>query len=253
MSLPNLLLYLVLAAPGGPTCLDALLPSIGAQDWAEVVRLGAIERERTRCAAEAELITYNVAVAWERLGEAGEEGASCRSHALYLFVASRTKDADIERASRESATRLKPTCSAQPARAQPAAVGRRSAPVLEDPPTRVDETAESGRGSTRTVLFVAAGISALAAGGLYVGAVAAQEQKDVFAEQYLDAVDGAQRAEHAANFDAASESTDLLGYSAIGLGVVAAGLGLAALLLDEEPGDLRVRIAPGQIGLAGRF
>lgn len=230
VSLPALLV--ALAAPSGPACLDAMLPALRERAWGMVIDVGQAQVERPQCQGERPLIIFNLATAYEQIERGRDAADRCAAHGLYRRVATESGDDEIRKAAIQGMRRLGDAC-------------RPVAPVPGHP-------VESGGWTASEALWIGAAASAALAGGLYVGAVVHQSDKDDARARFDEAEDEAARDAARSDFDAASAATDALGYSAIGVGVAAVALGVAAWVLDE-PAPVSVGVGARGAFLFGRF
>ena len=246
-SLPTLSLAALLAA------LLAVTPAVAADCFGPGARAlqqrdhrAAAEAFRAaiddpHCAADAEPLRYNLAVAQLGVSTSGEDPAglaACEAEAIFRELIAKSQDADLVTAARADIGRARARCTPPP------------------PPTHVG--GGGGGGSTDRSLqwaLTASAATALAAGGLLVGlALDADAERAEAKADFINATTVIEQARAEALFEPARDRTTRYGlaaYTTLGLG---AGLGIAAILswlsVSDEP---TVGVTPGGAVLMHRF
>lgn len=185
-------------------------------------------------------VHYNIGRSVELLAERGSPEHACKgvdAYAVFLERAdSKRGGKAVERAT-AGRERLRETCRG----------------LFEKLPAPAPLPAPEPPSNTPRILAISAAVSLAAGGGLIALAGLADEDADAAYVDYLRATTAAQ-GDSAADAVRAAESDAQL-YSVAGLGAlaIAAGLGIAAWVMDDEPAPVAPTAGPGSAGFIWRW
>lgn len=191
------------------------------------------------CAADAEPLRYNLAVAQLGVSSSGEDPAglaACEAEAIFRELIAKSQDADLVTAARADIGRARARCTPPP------------------PPSHSGAGGGSGDRALQWALTASAA-TALAAGGLLIGlALDADAERAEAKADFINATSVIEQARAEAQFEPARDRTTRYGlaaYTTLGLG---AGLGIAAVLSWlSVSGESTVGVTPGGAVLMHRF
>lgn len=233
-------LLIALAALATPAqaadCFGPGAASLRAQRWHTAAAAFRDALSDPACAADAEPLRYNLAVARLQTARAGDDpggAAACEAEAIFRELIHRSADADLVTAARADIADARARCAPLP------------------PPA----AAPGGGDRALQWALTASAATALAAGGLLLGlALDADAERAEAKAAFINATTVLEQVRAEAAFEPARDRTTRYGLAAYTTLGVGAGLAIGALLTWlATPDDTAVHVTPGGAVLMQRF
>lgn len=234
-------LLIALAAAAAPAyaadCFGPGAAAMRAQRWHTAAAAFRDALGDPACAADAEPLRYNLAVARLQSARTGDDPgglAACEAEAIFREIIARSADADLVTAARTDIADARARCAPPPPPSAPAA-------------------APTGDRALAWALTASAA-TALAAGGLLLGlALDADAERAAAKADFINATTVIDQARAEAAFEPARDRTTRYGLAAYTTLGVGAGLAIGALLTWIATPDGAVQVTPGGAVIMQRF